>query len=132
MNVRLKLAHARTNLRHVQDEYDLVTADAEQRMIDCAGGAKGLGANADDRARALRLALHDDEAYREALEALRAAQADVDRLSAEVEIAIDERRAADRASRDHLTAMLQLLGGSEDEHPTAVLALRLEPARRAA
>ena len=66
-----------------QDEYDLVTADAEQRITDAAGGPKGLGANAEDRARVLRLALHDDEAYREALDALRAAQAEVDRLAAD-------------------------------------------------
>ena len=112
--------------------YDLVTADAEQRITDAAGGPKGLGANAEDRARVLRLALHDDEAYREALEALRAAQAEVERLAATVENAIDERKAADRASRDQLTAVLQQLGGADDEHPADVLTLRLTPDRRAA
>jgi hypothetical protein len=79
MHVRLQLADARITLRAKQDEFDLITADAEQRMTDAAGGPKGLGANAEDRARVLRLALHDDEAYREALDALRAAQAEVDR-----------------------------------------------------
>ena len=127
-----KLADARITLRAKQDEYDLITADAEQRITDAAGGPKGLGANAEDRARVLRLALHDDEAYREALDALRAAQAEVDRLAAEVEIAIDERKAADRDSRDRLTALLQQLGGSDDEHPADVLTLRLTPDRRAA
>src|SRR3712207_9567693 len=97
MNVRSKLAEARITLRRAQDEFDLITADAEQRITDAAGGPKGLGANAEDRARVLRLALHDDEAYREALDALRTAQAEVDRLAAEVEIAIDERNAADRS-----------------------------------
>ena len=65
-------------------------------------------------------------------DALRAAQAEVDRLAVEVEIAIDERRAADRDSRDRLTALLQQLGGSDDEHPADVLTLRLTPDRRAA
>lgn len=132
MHVRLQLADARIHLRATQDEYDLVTADAEQRLIDAAGGAKGLGANAEDRARVLRVALTDDDAYRDALQALRSAQAEVDRLAAEVEITIDDRRAADRESRDRLTSTLQRWGGGEDEHPTDVVALRLEPPRRAA
>jgi len=132
MHVRLQLAEARIRLRAKQDEYDLITADAEQRITDAAGGPKGLGANAEDRARVLRLALHDDEAYREALAALRAAQADADRLCAAVEIAIDERKAADRDSRDRLTTMLQRLGGNDDEHPADVLTLHLQPPRHAA
>ena len=70
MHVRLQLADARITLRAKQDEYDLITADAEQRITDAAGGPKGLGANAEDRGRVLRLALHDDEAYREALATL--------------------------------------------------------------
>lgn len=132
MHVRLKLAEARIHLREQQDTYDLVTADGEQRMTDAAGGPKGLGANAEDRARTLRLALTDDAAYQEALDALRAAQAAVDRLSAAVEIAIDERKAADRDSRDRLTALLQRFGGADDEHPADVLTLRLAPPRHAA
>ena len=132
MHVRIKLADARITLRAKQDEFDLITADAEQRITDAAGGPKGLGANAEDRARVLRLALADDEAYREALDALRDAQAEVDRLAAAVEIAIDERKAADRDSRDRLTTMLQQLGGSDDEHPADVLTLRLTPDRHAA
>ena len=90
MHVRLQLADARITLRRAQDEYDLITADAEHRITDAAGGPKGLGANAEDRARVLRVALMDDDAYREALQTLRDAQADVDRLAAEVEIAIDD------------------------------------------
>src|SRR5918998_259231 len=132
MHVRLKLAEARIHQRAKQDEYDLITADAEHRITDAAGGLKGLGTNAEDRARTLRLALADDEAYREALDALRAAQADVDRLAAAVEIAIDERKAADRDSRDRLTTMLQQFGGSDDEHPADVLTLHLTPDRHAA
>lgn len=132
MHVRLELALARVTLRAKQDEYDLVTAHAEQRITEAAGGPKGLGANADDRARMLRVALHDDDEYRDALDALRIAQADVDRLAALVEIAIDERKAADRDSRDRLTAMLQRVGGNDDEHPADVLTLRLTPDRRAA
>ena len=131
MHVRLQLANARITLRQMQDEYDLVTADAEQRITDAAGGPKGLGANADDRARVLRVALMTTS--RIARRCRRCGRARRrDRLAALVEIAIDERKAADRDSRDRLTAMLQRLGGADDEHPADVLTLRLTPDRHAA
>ncbi len=106
---RAQFAAARIALRDAQDHYDLITAQAEQRIIDAAGGAKGLGANAEDRARALTLALVEDQDYTEALQRLRQAQAEVDRLQAEVDDMIDERRTLDRASRDRASAAIEAL-----------------------
>ena len=61
MSLRSELADARIERREAQDSYDDAKAQAEQRVIDAAGGAKRLGANAEDRARAVTLALNADE-----------------------------------------------------------------------
>jgi hypothetical protein len=58
---RQQLAEARIGLRLAQDVYDLVKAQAAQRIIEAAGGAKHMGANAEDRERALTIALAADE-----------------------------------------------------------------------
>ncbi len=119
---RVQLAAARIALRAAQDHYDLITAQAEQRIIDAAGGAKHLGANAEDRSRALTLALAEDHAHAEALTLLRQAQAEVDRLQAEVDDAIDERRTLDRASRDRASAAIEQLALLSNERMPLSLA----------
>lgn len=106
---RQRLAAARIALRDAQDHHDLAKAQAEQRIIEAAGGAKNLGANAEDRTRAMTLALADDPAYCAALAALREAQAEVDRMQADVDDAIDQRRKLDRQSRDRASAALEAL-----------------------
>ena len=106
---RQRLAAARIALRDAQDHHDLTKAQAEQRIIEAAGGAKNLGANAEDRSRAVTLALADDPAYCAALAAFREAQAEVDRVQADVDDAIDQRRKLDRQSRDRASAALEAL-----------------------
>jgi hypothetical protein len=106
---RQRLAVARIALREVQDHYELIKAQAEQRIIEAAGGTKNLGANAEDRTRALTLALAQDSDHAAALTLLRQAQAEVDRLQAEVDDAIDQRRKLDRASRDRASAAIETL-----------------------
>ena len=109
LSSRQRLAAARIALRDAQDHHDLTKAQAEQRIIEAAGGAKNLGVNAEDRSRALTLALAEDHAYTEGLTLLRQAQADVDRLQADVDDAIDQRRKLDRASRDRASAAIETL-----------------------
>ncbi len=127
---RQRLAAARIALREVQDHYELINAQAEQRIIDAAGGAKNLGANAEDRTRALTLALAQDRDHAAALTLLRQAQAEADRLQAEVDDAIDQRRKLDRASRDRASAAIETLALLPAER--APLALVADPARLAA
>ncbi len=47
LTIRQQLAEARIALRLAQDVYDLVKAQAAQRIIDQAGGPKALGINAE-------------------------------------------------------------------------------------
>ncbi len=108
-SLRIQLAEARSALRDAQDRYDLVKAQAEQRIIEDAGGSKALGSNEDERKRALLLALEADEAYTNAHSTLRYTQAMVDLLQAKLDEQIEVRRSADRASRDRLSAALESL-----------------------
>jgi hypothetical protein len=106
---RQRLATARIALRDAQDHHDLTKAQAEHRIIEAADGAKNLGANAEDRTRAVTLALADDPTYCAALAAFREGQAEVDRMQAEVDDAIDQRRKLDRVSRDRASAAIEAL-----------------------
>lgn len=122
---RAQLAAARITLRAQQDHHERITAQAEQRIIDAAGGAKNLGANAEDRTRALTLALAEDATYTESLMWFRNAQAEVDRLQAEVDDAIDQRRKLDRASRDRASAAIEQLALLSNERVPLSLAADL-------
>ena len=124
MTLRTELADARAELRDAQDADDAITAQAEQRIIDAAGGAKHLGANAEDRARALTLALQDDEDHLHARSRLREAQARVDFAQALLDDAIDARRTEDRASRDRASAALERL--AEVRGPSLPVAVAAE------
>ncbi len=121
MSLRSELADARIELRDAQDAYEDAKAQAEQRIIDGAGGAKGLGANAEDRARALTLALNADDEYLNTLSQLREAQARVDRAQALLDDAIDASSAEDRLSRDRASAAIERL--AESKGPSVPLAV---------
>lgn len=122
---RTQLATAKIALRAAQDHYDLTKAQAEQRSIEAAGGIKNLGANAEDRTRALTLALAQDAAYTESLTVLRQAQAAVDRWQADVDDAIDQRRTLDRESRDRASAAIAQLALLSNERMPISLAADL-------
>ena len=129
MSVRTELAEARIALRDAQDAYEETKAIVEQRIITSAGGAKELGSNAEERARALLLALQQDGDYIRMLAILREAQATVDRLQATLDDAIDARRADDRRSRDRLSAALERIGAHAEERTSSAVmdSIRVEP-----
>ncbi len=79
--------------------------------------------NAEDRDRTLRIALEHDPAYLGIRHTLRQWQAEVDRLQAHVDDEIDERRRADRASRDRLSTALEAVSVHADEGPDAITIL---------
>jgi hypothetical protein len=119
--LRRQLADARSALREAQDEHDRIKAQAEQHTIESAGAA--LGTNDKARDRALKLALDDDPAYIAARQELRRQQAHVDHLQADVEDQIDDRRTADRASRDRLSTALEAVSVHADERRSAITIL---------
>ncbi len=120
LTTRRQLAAARAALRTTQDDYNRIKAVTEQAVITQAGGSKHVGVNADDRERALRLALEVDPAYLGIRHTLRHWQTEVDRLQACVDDDIDERRHADRASRDRLSAALEAVSVHADERGSAI------------
>jgi uncharacterized membrane protein len=76
--------------------------------------------NAEDRDRALRLALKDDPVYLGIRHVVRHWQAEVDRLQAQLDDEIDIRRSLDRATRDRLAAALEAINVHADEGPDAI------------
>ncbi len=64
-----------------------------------------------------------DPAYLGIRHTLRHWQAEVDRLHAQVDDEIDERRRADRASRDRLSTALEAVSVHADEGPDAITIL---------
>jgi site-specific recombinase XerD len=119
LTTRQQLAEARIALRLAQDVYDLAKAQAAQRIIDAAGGAKGLGANAEDRDRALTIALAADQECMTAEGTVRTYQAQVDRLQAQLDDEIDLRRTQDRATRADIAAYVRDLVQRPHPHRSA-------------
>lgn len=109
-NLRLLLADARTELRAAKDDEANARAIAEQAAIDAAGGSKALGANADDRERALTIALLRDATYLRARQALRNAEDRVESLEAHLEGFMDARRDEERQVRAALAEALSRAG----------------------
>ncbi len=120
---RRQLATARAALRTTQDDHDRIKAVTEHAIITQAGGPKQLGVNAEDRDRALRIALEHDPAYLGIRHTLRQWQAEVDRLQAHVDDEIDDRRKAERASRDRLSTALEAVSVHADERGSAITIL---------
>jgi hypothetical protein len=117
---RTQLAAARAALRTTQDDYDRMKAIIEHAVIAQAGGSKQLGANAEDRDQALRLALEDDPAYLGIRHVVRHWQAEVDRLQAQLDDEIDIHRSLDRTSRDRLATALEAINVHADEGADAI------------
>lgn len=112
LELRQQLAAARNTLRHAKDHYDLTKAEAEQKAI--AAGCNGK--NAEERERNLLVELSKDSTYRDALTALRKAEAGVGRLEALLEGARDARRAEEWAIRARMTAVReQSIQGDADK-----------------
>lgn len=101
--LRQRLADCHISLRAAKDAYELAKAEAEQYAID---HGKAGGSNAEARARSLTIALEADAAYRAARTNLRAAEAELSRIEALLESAIDERRASEWQIRARLADAL--------------------------
>lgn len=91
--LRLDVAAKRVAVREAEQLLELERARAEQRCIDAKGGdSKALGANEADRKRTLVLWLDEDPAYGFHRAQHLALAADLERLNAEQEIALDDYR----------------------------------------
>jgi hypothetical protein len=104
---RRRLAETRIKLREHAAYLAWLRARAEQRVLYSVGGdPKKLGANDEERKRAMTLALADDAEYQEALQKSRQLEADADRQEADLESAKDERRKWEWSIRERLAAAL--------------------------
>lgn len=101
--LRISLAAARVTLRQAKDELETAKAIAETTMIH--NGAAG-GKNAEERARALIVALEGSTLYRDALSYLRESEALIDQLQAEIANEEDRMRADELRVREKLADAL--------------------------
>lgn len=113
-SLRRGVVTRRIDLRSANDREVIARAEAEARAIEAAGGTKALGANADERERALILALAQDSVYQSVFSLARQIQADAERVEAELEAAEDERRAGEWAIRARLADALDHRGIQSD------------------
>ncbi len=115
--LRLRLVDCARSLRHYRDNYETVKAIAEQDAIE---SGKAEGKNADERARKLTIALLSDSSHTGALALLRDAEYDHERVSALLEAAKDERRAAEWQIRAKLAdGLFRADVQSDDRDPTS-------------
>lgn len=105
--LRQRLVDCRAAYRQTKDLYDLAKARATQDI-------QPQGKNAEERAVALTLALNEHDAYKEAHKALRAAETAVERAEANLESALDGRRAAEWQVRSKLADGLFRAGVDHD------------------
>lgn len=101
--LRISLAAARVTLRQAKDELETAKAIAETNMI--ANGAAG-GKNAEERARALTVALEGSTLYRGALSYLRESEAYIDQIQATIAIEEDTIRIEELRVREKLAEAL--------------------------
>ena len=113
--IRYELVEYRIALRNLDDTYILTRALAEQRIIDAAGGDKGLGANEGARARALVIGLASDGDYQASAGARRSLTDAIEHLEREVEDARDLRRDVEWAIRARLADALDRRGVTSDD-----------------
>jgi hypothetical protein len=114
-DARMLLVEAQAERDETATHLRLVKAEAEQRVIDAAGGdPKALGSNDAARERALTIALSRDADYQTMLDIVQQWERAVARLAAEIEARADARRAqartdaqADRALRVRLIELLE-------------------------
>lgn len=90
--LRMRLVDVARALRDAKDDHEKIQARCEQQAI--LAGAAG-GKNAEERARALTIALASDDSYQLALTQVRRCEYEKERIEALLECARDERRAAE-------------------------------------
>ena len=111
--LRLDLARAKARLRTATAYLKDTQAFSEQAVIDAAGGPKALGANAEDRQRALTIALATDVTYQDALKTVHELEYQVDGIEALIADAVDERRRQEMTVRDKLADALMWNVGAD-------------------
>lgn len=119
-NPRMQLAEAKIALREQEQETETIKAIAETLAIATANG--DYGKNEADRKRFLTVALAHDGNYGNALAELGEAQAAVDRLTAEIAIADDERKARHLNVLDRQAQALERFADALGHVPPAVAA----------
>jgi hypothetical protein len=102
-----KRASARYALQAAEDYFAAVEAQAETRATDNALATGTLGKNAEDRARALVVALDRDADFKAARKTLRDRQGDLWRLDAEIEVLHELRRDRDSGLRQRLIELAE-------------------------
>ncbi len=117
-NLRLDLARAKSAMRIAQHTLRFEQAQYEEAIIERAGGSKALGANADDRQRALTIALGNDQDYQLLVKQVRELEYRVDDIEALIAGAVDERRRDEARIRDKLAdALLWTVGADLPSAP---------------
>jgi hypothetical protein len=119
-NPRMQLAEAKITLRELEQEAETIKAIAETEIIAETNG--DYGKNEADRKRYLTVALAHDGNYGNALAELSEAQATVDRLTAELAIFDDERKARQLNVLDRQAAALERFADALGRVPPAVAA----------
>ncbi len=118
--IRTQLADARARSRQAQDDYTAAKLAVKRRILEQAQGWKGIGTNDKERELLLDLAVEDDPTCQQTAATLRTAQAEVDRLQADLDDEIDARRSLDRATRDRLSTALEALAIHAGERTNAI------------
>lgn len=110
--LRVDVAATRAAVRAAERSLEHERARAEQDAIDAKGGdPKALGPNKEDRERALVLLIEQDPLYVAARAQCEQLTAHLDRLTAQVEIARDERREREISAQEQLADALASCGG---------------------
>lgn len=106
--LRRTLVTAKDTLRTAKEDHATLTAICEQRAIN--DGATGK--NAEERERALLIALDKDGEYLKSRDRLDGAEHEVDRISAEIAILEDDRKARELACRERANEVLDRLAAA--------------------
>lgn len=108
--LRIQFADAKAVLREQKADHETMKAIREQFAID--SGAHNGCKNAEDRARALLIALDQDDDYLGARNRLRDAEYEVERLTAEITSAEDARDTEKLRVRDEANRVLDRLAAA--------------------
>lgn len=105
---RRALVTARDALRTTKEDHETIRAICEQRAVD----AGATGKNAEERERALLIALDKDGEYLKVRDRLDSAEYEVDRIQAEIAILEDNRKARELTCREENNRVLDRLAAA--------------------
>lgn len=124
-DLRRLLAEAKVQLRLVEYQHKVWRAQTEADLVERAGGEKNLGTNAESREREFILHLDREPDYQSVRRDLVATQDEVDRLTAEIEGRLDERRERQLAVQDKTADAYLALAMKNGSEPAAEIAAEL-------